>query len=359
MADNSNELWMGVVKLFLDFAWKIFAIIGVIITILGSLTNFDLFKEHPLLVSFIYIVVTLIISLCYVIYKLVSGEIISKSSLDIAKEIERLVRHQYNEKNYLAVVRFGSAISRFLWLSSYSNQRIAVGKMVEDSASKIGRLHEQVSALIDDIGWTYFVIGDHEKAKQNILSGIEKAINGGLFYFAAKGKRHLAGIESSTGNKDKIVEHLNEAKSFIDQIPDASDKLEMEASLLLAEAEYLFENRNYQEAENNIYKAKKVLAKDSDRIRKVYSLSGNIYLAQHKYQDAKDEFNRGYNECKNIREDEFAKNAVGLAKIELQSGNLRNAKTYLTEAKEIFESGANKKELAMVDCLLRDINYAR
>jgi len=232
----------------------------------------------------------------------------SKSTLDVPRAIERFAKHLYEEKKYVDVVRFGSAISRYLWLSHYNEQRIVIGKLVEDSASKVGRRKEQIAALIDDIGWTYFVIGEDVKQEKHWHWNKESRTRR-AFYLAAKGERHLAGIESGVGNKDKIIEHLNKAKNFSEKITNSSEKAEMQASLYLAKAEHLFENRRYPDAEEAANLLSEFFANDLDRIGKVYSLLGNIYLAQRNFQNAKDEFNQGYNECKDVRKDEFAKNA--------------------------------------------------
>jgi len=81
-------------------------------------------------------------------------------------------------------------------------------------------------------------------------------------------------------------------------------------------------------------------------------------LAQQKFSEAKDEFNQGYIKCINFRKDEFAKNAVGLAKVEMLENNLYNAKIYLNEAKNIFESCNKNKELTEVINLIQKINNA-
>lgn len=358
MTNVEIEKWKIAGKLFWSFFWRGFFFVSAIIGFTEGFTNYVYLQSHPLRIALMLIVILITLSLLFVIQKLISNEILSKSTLNLPKEIERFVQHLYNEKKYLNVVRFGSPISRFLWLNGNNSERIAIGKMVEDAASKVGRIQEQISALIDDIGWTYFVIGEDAMAKQNINNGIEKAEYEKLYYFAAKGERHLAGIESSVGSKDKIIDHLNKAQEYTQKITDQSEKNEMEASLFLAKAEHFFEDKDYSEAESNAKSAKAVFANDSDRIVKVFSLLGNIYFTQQNYQKAKDEFNQGYNRCKDFRKDEFAKCAVGLAKVEMKANNLQNAKTYLNEAKEIFEAGSKYKELTEVKNLLQQINNA-
>jgi len=247
---------------FLKYFGIIIGGIGLCITILGAFTNFEFVKEHPYRMGLILFIPTIIVSLILVIHKIIFIDFTSKSTLDLPKEIERYVQLLYKEKNYIDVVRLGSTISRFLWLSQNNKERIIIGKMVEDSASKIGRLEVQIATLIDDIGWTYAAIGEHKQATENITRGIEKAEQAGFFYFAAKGERHLAGIESEVGDKSKIMDHLTKAQDYTEKITDMSVKSEMEASLYLAKSEHFFKTNNFEAAEINANLAKSVFAND-------------------------------------------------------------------------------------------------
>ena len=193
--------------------------------------------------------------------------------------------------------------------------------------------------MIDDIGWTSFKINNSKIAETNITNGINKAKKHQLYYYAAKGERHLAGIAAKK-NRNNIIQHLTSAEDFTKQITDIRLKDEMEGSLFFAKAEYYFEEKNYIEAEKNLWEARHVFENDADRIVKTHSLMGNIYMAQNtddSVQKAKDEFNEGYGNCKEVRSDEYARNAIGLAKIEMKEGDYIDAKSYLEEAQAILK----------------------
>lgn len=278
--------------------------------------------------------------------------------MNIPGELEKLINHLYNNRKYINVVRLGTTISRFLWLSNYNTERINIGKKVEDSASKTKNIKEQVSALIDDIGWTYHITEDSNKAKTNIQNGITKAQNNQLYYYAAKGERHLAGIEADNGNRSNILTHLNNAQNHTNNIQDETQKNELNGSLSLAKAEYFFEEKNYADAETNALQAQQIFGSDNDRLLKTHSLLGNIYFAQNtdeSIQKAKDEFNNGYNNCNDKRQNEYAKNAVGLAKIAMRDCNTTEANGYLQEARTIFTNGKKQKKLQEVKNLLTQI----
>lgn len=350
-----------IIKSFAKVFGGLFVTLSIIITVLGTVTDFEYLKANPFWISGIFLLTITVISLIYIINKLLANQVEFITKFDLPKEIVRYIKIMYKNKDYLSVVRFGSPLSRFLLLRGNLAERIDIGKMVEDSASKIGKKKEQISALIDDIGWTYAETGDYSKAITNINNGINKAKakETNLFYYAAKGERHLAGIASKQNNRSEIESHINNAWTYSNSITDESDKNEIVASLNLAFAEYNYENENYPEAEKKALLAKDGFMNDEDRIVKVHSLLGNIYFLQEKYQEAKDEFNNGYTKCRDFRVLEFAKNAVGLAKVEKEQLNFSSALEYLKEAKKIYEDAKKNRELTEVRNLITEIENVR
>jgi hypothetical protein len=355
MKNQKTAIWKKIAKDFVKDAWIVFIGIASVASVVGI---FWQVQSHKIIWILTVIILFLLITFIRIINKLITNKI-DEETLDIPTEIQKLVKYLYDNKNYNDVVRFGTTISRFLWLNNFNSQRLAIGKMVEDSASKTRNVKAQVSALIDDIGWTYHITGNSDKAKTNINNGINKAETNQLYYFAAKGERHLAGIEAENGNRQNILQHFTNAQQYAQKITEIPQKNEINGSLFLAKAEYFYEDKDYLQAETNLLEARSLFENDSDRIVKTHSLLGNIYLAQNtenSIQKAKDEFNDGYRNCKNIRKNEYARNAVGLAKIEMNECNMANAKQYLEDAKTIFIGGNKTKELKEVNNLLTQIN---
>jgi tetratricopeptide (TPR) repeat protein len=357
MSDSLRLGYGAATILFWGFVWKIFLGISAVVTVASVFTDFKYPKAHPVRTAIIVSTVTAFVSLLLLVRKLIEEGLTDKKPLVLSAELVRIVSTLYGEAKYLEVVRFGSTVSRYLWLNGHNHERIEIGKLVEDAASKVGRSPEQVSCLIDDIGWTYEIIGDTERAITNISNGIEKAVENELYYLAAKGERHLSGIEKHRGNAKQFSLHLSNARAYCTKIIDSSDRNEIEASLFLAEAKYLFETGRFQEAEQLAKQAISVFDKDPDRIVKVHSLLGNIFLKQGKRQKAKDEFNRGYNNSKSIRKDEIAKNAKGLADVALAENDIKTCVKYLTEAKELYGSLHKNKEVHEIEHLLKSIQF--
>lgn len=341
---------------FLNYSWKVLIALSVLVTLFGGISNFEYTKKNPILVVICVIITTIIMSLILTIKELIDKGIEEKKPLILSSELVSIVSRLSEEKKYLDVVRFGSTVGRYLHLNGNTIERIEIGKLVEDAASKEGRIFEQVSALIDDLGWSKSVEGDTEKAKRNIKSGIELAVKNQLYYFAAKGERHLSGIEKHAKNISQFEQHLKNAENYTTLIIDHSEKNEMEASLFLAKAKYSLEINKLDEAESFAKQAFEKFKDDTDRQVKVYALLGNIYLTSNKPQEAKDQFNKGYKSCKDIRNDEYAKNAYGLALIAFAEHYYLKAKEYLLESKTGGGASLKINETKAIDDLLNRIN---
>lgn len=357
MSDNKIErnLFLSALIQLGSFAWKIFISVSIVVTVASMVTDFKVTKEHPVLTGLAVLALTIFVSLILLVVKMIKEVVQPKPSLPLSTQLVNIVTSLYEKEQYLDVVRLGSAVSRFLWLKSQYHERIEIGELVEDAAGKESRIEQQVSSLIDDIGWTYNIIGQHEKAIENITNGIDKAVSSDLFYYAAKGERHLSGIQKHKGHQAECLNHLHKAKEYSEKILDLTSKNEMEASLFLAEAKYLFEIGKLDEAETLAEKAITVFKKDPDRIVKIHSLLGNIYLKRSKLQKAKDEFNKGYYATRNTREDEVARNLKGLADIALLERDIKSGLKYLNEAKDIYLSIHKNNEAAELDNVIRSI----
>jgi len=202
-------------KYFLNFLWKTALAISVVITIISAFSNFNGIKTAPSKYGIIALIISIIVSLILVIHKFTSSLMIDDKELILSDEVVKIANTLYNQKKYLEVVRFGSTISRYLWLNGFNKERIIVGKLVEDASSKEGRKKEQISSLIDDIGWTYHIIGNSEKAKKNINNGIALAEGNDMFYLAAKGHRHLLGIEKKKGKSKPYSNSFKKKLKFL------------------------------------------------------------------------------------------------------------------------------------------------
>ena len=180
-------------------------------------------------------------------------------------------------------------------------ERVAVGEMIEDAAAKRGLHEEQVIALIDDTGWTNAVLGNIDKAEKNILHGIKLAQQYQLFYFAAKGERHLAGIcQRYKQDWQSAMIHHENAAAYARQIENSTLRDEMLAGISYGRAELLLNQDNFSDAlahaKNNSRDIYERIGGEQERIVKLRSILGRIYLGLNEIQSAKDLFRAGFDE---------------------------------------------------------------
>ena len=279
----------------------------------------------------------------------------SESKHEMSGRLIEEVRELYMGEQFLDTIRFGIRISRVLWLSGRYNERIAIGKMIEDSAARLQMTEKQVQSLIDDIGWTYFLVGNAEEAEANISHGIELAMRNKLFYLAAKGERHLAGIADRHRNDlAKAKDHLLRAKNICKSIPTGEQHDEMLGGLSYALSEFCLSMNRPTEALNNSLQAKKLYESNphqEDRAVKIHSQLGRIHLKLNKLQQARDYFRHGLECAKRFsRPDEQGMNLLGLGQVYLEERNWTESIHVLEEAEKIFgQIGLRSKERSCTD----------
>ncbi len=248
----------------------------------------------------------------------------SENSKKLSFELAKIVEQSYKAKNHVDVVRFGSQLSRPLWLSGMYYERIRIGQMIEDSASRVGMYDEQIIALIDDIGWTNAVVGNLDKAESHINDGVKLALEKKKYYFAAKGERHLAVIaERYKGNIEEANTHFKEALRIANLMSDPNDKKEMRAGILYGMAELCIVGKDYSQALSLALESKDLYEKlggEEERLVKSKSQLGKIYLELGEIQKSKDYFRAGLDEAQRLhRKDEIAINLLGLGEVNFKT----------------------------------------
>lgn len=232
-------------------------------------------------------------------------------------------------------------VDRFFQLKGFVEKRIELGNIMNGKNSL--QPETRVRVRIDNLGWASFLAHNDDTAINNIIEGIKLAENKSLFYWAAKGERHLSGIEWHHHNEKDSFVHLEKAKKYMEKI-QCGDKTEMEGSLLLTESKYKFRKgkskkdyyekmRLLDEAELLANEAMRKLEVDNIRKMKVYAVLGDIYLEQENWNSSRDNFEKGFNESNNVSDGEYARNAYGLAQLFSKDTspdyNLKIAKNYI------------------------------
>lgn len=228
------------------------------------------------------------------------------------------IQDSYDHCRWSEVCRIGNIVSRYLWLSGQYDLRVRIGKMVEDAASHGNDNETRVATLIDDIGWTSYVLGQDHIGIKNINDGIRIAREIDNNYYIAKGNRHLASICRQKKDMGEAAKFLSEAKEYAKDILDENRKTEMANGLLFSEAQYLFCCEDYK---NSIVKFREVIKnfedyKDTEREVKVYVLLGRALVAEKNEEDAISTFYKGLEKsCEISRYDQIASNTEELLKL--------------------------------------------
>lgn len=340
-----------ILQIFADYCWKVFLAVGAVCTVFGFFIS-EIVVNYWLIYIGIVLLLTILFSLLLLINNLIKREISEKTNIYIPTQLLEIVSKLSKEESEI----LSAAIDRYFHLYGYHEERIKLGNLLNENRD----VKMQVSNLIDQLGWAKYLKKQTDDAVENIKQGIELAKNNLLFYWAAKGERHLAGIERHRKNESAYNEHYENSKRYTEQIQDANQKNEMEGSLHLSRAKYLLEKKSdLSEAENEANEAMAIFNEDMRRQIKVYVVLGNIYFERREWDKAYNTFKEGYDKSKDIRKDERAKNALGLAKIHIKSDvarffKIEKAKEYLREA-ESLKCSLKQHEINEIEILLNGL----
>ncbi len=260
-----------------------------------------------------------------------AGQKLSKTLVDLFKQMAKF-------EDYQTILRMGVPLSRALWLEGLYEARVEIGKIVEEAALKLGKFEAQVQALIDDIGWTFVAIGKLDKAEKHILRGIDVASNNSLDYYAAKGYRHLGGIEIQKGQPTKALSWLEMAEEAAKGISDNQSKKEMLAGIRCGQVEACLRLDKLDDASLAISEYEKLFLECGDKPRavKAYAQRGKVCERQEKYLEAKDHYRKGLKVAKDLdRKDEIIRNHLGLARIAVVEKESEEAKKHIKIAKDM------------------------
>jgi len=257
------------------------------------------------------------------------------------------IREAHSNGRWTEVLRIGEVLSRPLWIIGRLKLRTEIGKYVEAAASHLERPVTQARALIDDLGWTFYELGDVNRATTNINAGKAIAEEAGLPDLVYKASRHLSGIAIFEGNFDDAKKHLTATKLLIDQIPDLEKRKEAEAGWRLNRGIFFLSlGDKGKEAEAELCAALAAYTEMGDRERAVKSLSyiGDALAQQESIQEAKDTYRKGITGAsKEGRLDAEMRCQLGLGKLMFDIEKDKSAKQHIQRAFDIAEELGNRK----------------
>ena len=285
----------------------------------------------------------------------------------VTKDFLEVMVTDFKEKieagDYQDILHLGPPLSRLLWLSGDYDNRVKLGKLVQEAALYSQNKTAEMRSLIDDTGWTLFVLNKPEKAITNINKGITIATDLADYYYIAKGNRHLFNIYLQTNNMTLATSNLSDARTASNQIEDTKQKKEMTNGIDYDAIELFIKQNALDDALNeatrllNEYKA----TGDKARTPKVYSLIGKIYFLRNRNDEEESikYFKLGLNAAKQQkRKDEVIKCYMGLTVCYLRKGDTHQAQEFYDKCKD--EIKTNPVVFLYWDCFvdkLININF--
>ena len=353
-------------------------IIGAILTIVGLTITFLIPKEYQKGVTLVTIIIAVLSAIVYFsltyFYILLAILLVVSITLNFVfyrKQIfmKRLVsffKEKEQKKEYAEIIRWGSALSKALWLSHNFKTRKEIGQYVEKSAPKLSHSKALIRAKINDIGWTSVELLDYDNAERIIKEGIILAEQENDFYMMAKGYRYLFSIYLRQGNQLVIAEeYLNNSLAETQKMADGNpQKTELIAEYHFAKASLENKKGNHKLALKEIEKAENEYKQlpDKEWAIKIKARKGDITLASKEagYIDtAITIFNNGLEESRKYQYlRQTVKNLTGLGACYIAKGkdHYTDAKTNLSEAKKIAEKLSLYYELGVIDKHISNLN---
>lgn len=225
---------------------------------------------------------------------------------------EKTIRKYIENGEYEKACFLNQFASRYLQITGQYATRIRFGSLTLDIANKVQDRSYYSRILIDDLGWTNYLLylqtsteQYKQKAIYNIGKGIESAIKQENYIIVAKGKRHLASIHRLEGELRKTEELLKSAKEYLQRVENPSEGEELEVDLTLSESKLLFEkykklkrksdkDRLLRNCIEKACTAESFYEKNNDdeRLIKVYKFLAQVYLETNNDDEARNYRNR-------------------------------------------------------------------
>ena len=298
-----------------------------------------------------------VIADCLDISKFEKGAM-GEKEISLFASLEASLVEAYSAKQWEFAIKIGNFLSRPLWLSGLYSHRLRIGRLLEDAAAHHGDRSARARALIDDVGWTAYAMGQKEQAVKSISDGVLIAEKASDWYVCTKGSRHLASISRRSGDLAQCSIHLDAAENFSEKIEAEDKKRELQISLMLSRAKCLVAEEKADEAISWARAAEGEMLKvgDSFRVVKIFQVLGEAEFKKGNSEAALENYRIGYERAYSIgRRDEALANAVSFAVTCRSTGQAELANEWATRALSIASGiGAEAVDKRIIEILVAD-----
>ena len=278
------------------------------------------------------------------------------AELSLFESLETALADAYKAKKWDFVVEVGSFLSRPLWIAGKYEVRRRVGELVEDAAAHCKKHSHRAAALIDDIGWTNFVLKEPDKARKAISDGLLIAEKQRDWYLCAKASRHLASIARHAGDYPTCEDNLTAAAKYATQLGDGDIFREIDMTLKASKAKLLIARQKPADAIALLQDAEKHFEALSDyfRLVKINKTLGDAHSQAGDVAAAVSSYKTGYERATALgRLDEALGNASSLALISKASGSDVEAKKWANKTIELASEMRDAAVSSEVIAILR------
>lgn len=243
------------------------------------------------------------------------------------------------QERYDTILRYRETFSRFLWVEGRLKERIALGRIAEDAAARLGKRESQVAALLDDIGWSLLSLRQFKRARQSILHGLQLADNLKNTYWSAKGHRHLAGLHLEEKHYKQAYAELDSAAQLARRVSERKQRIEMLAGIAYGRALTALEQGDLKKSLAYLKRSEELREElgDPSRTVRIYAIKAKIAEARGDISSAKDLYRAGLEDARRIgRKDEMIRNHLGLARVYGLERDFGKAQKHRNEAHEML-----------------------
>lgn len=276
-------------------------------------------------------------------------------------DIQQVLTYLKSEKRFEEAVRISVDLDRVLWVSGRWADRIEAGHIV----ATFGKPEEQLAALVDMLGWTYAATGRYAEAKESLQKGCEQAKRDGNWYYAAKGFRHLAGVEYLQKSWNAASQLLVEARAYADRISDEKSRNEMIAGIFYGEAEIMHGQGNLEKALEANARASAIYRElaDDPRDLKCITQRGFIYCERYGQLKHQSDLGSAYSAFREAgikaetfrRPEQLAESFEGSGDLKGIEGDSAGGRAYLKKAAIIYRRIGSREKTNRVRDKLKSL----
>lgn len=263
--------------------------------------NSNLSEVNYKFITFIYFTIFLISFLLNLSFFL-SKKLLNTSNSTLIEFFDKEIEVAYDSEQWTEVIKLGNVLSRPLWVFGKYEIQKKIGRYVEIASSHLEKKDSQARALIDNLGWTKYEMGEIDEAILNIQSGLTIAKENNLHYLEYKALRHLSGIEIfENRSREKALEYLEQSETVIKNISDSKVIKKALAGLYTNQGlVYLKFDKNGDKSESLFIQAQDIYKKnqDNERFVKMFPFIAESHLLKGNIQKAKDILRKGETEAK-------------------------------------------------------------